>query len=54
MKIRWIGEPRSLTDPQVDIVKGDEIEVDTTAGKSLVAQGLAEAVPSKTAKKEND
>ena len=52
MRIRWTGEPRALADPQVDVAKGDEVDVDADAAKSLIAQGLAE--PVKTSKKEND
>lgn len=52
MKVRWTGEPRALADPQVEVARGDEVEVDADAAKSLIAQGLAEAV--KASKKEND
>lgn len=53
MKVRWIGEPRALADPQVEVGTGDEIDVDDDVGKSLIEQGLAESAEAKaTAKKE--
>lgn len=52
MKVRWTGEPRALADPQVDVDKGDELDLDDKAAKSLVAQGLAEPVKT-SSKKEN-
>lgn len=47
MKVRWIGEPRALADPQIEVAEGDVIDVDASVAASLIAQGLAEAVAKK-------
>lgn len=52
MKVRWTGEPRALADPQIEVNKGDVIDVPAADAKSFAEQGLAERVD--TAKKEND
>lgn len=45
MKVRWIGEPRALAHPQVEVKPGDVVEVDDAAAGSLIEQGHAEAAP---------
>lgn len=47
MKVVWIGEPRALADPQIEVAEGDELEVDDATAESLVAQGLAKRARSK-------
>lgn len=44
MKVRWIGEPRSLAHPQIDVTEGDVVDVDDTDARSFIEQGLAEPV----------
>jgi hypothetical protein len=51
VKVRWTGEPRALADPQIEVTKGDVIDVPAATAKSLVEQELAEKVDTK---KEND
>lgn len=52
MKIRWTGEPRALADPQIEVSKGDVVDVDEKAARSLIKQELAEPVtPSKPKRK---
>lgn len=45
MKVRWIGEPRALAHPQIEVRKGDIVDVDDAAAASLIEQGHAEAAP---------
>lgn len=44
MKVRWTGERRALTNPQVDVAAGDVVDVADGAAASLIEQGLAEPV----------
>ncbi|HVV37586.1 MAG TPA: hypothetical protein VHC63_13335 [Acidimicrobiales bacterium] len=42
MKIRWIAEPRGLADPQLEVKRGQIVDVDDDVAASLIDQGLAE------------
>lgn len=51
MKVRWIGEPRALANPQFEVAAGDTVDVDDSVAESLIEQGLAERAAK--SKKEN-
>ena len=51
MKVRWIGEPRALAHPQIEVKEGDVVDLPDDTAASLIEQGLAEKA---TTKKEND